>query len=228
MASAADTGYSTHIVLWHWWRSIWPCGWLQWRSMWPHGCKDGGLTTLRPRQNGRHFSDDTFRCFFLNENVSISIEISLKFVPKGLVSSIPALVQIMAWRHPGDKPLSEPMMVRLQTHICITRPKWVNTLMPKQNGPPFPRNFLNAFFSGEVWLKFQWHLFLRIQLIVNQYWFRWWIGTTYATRHYLNQWWPCTMSCHGGSMCEHVQSLHIGAKSDQNLYYLILPAHCLS
>ena len=32
----------------------------------------------------------------------------------------------MAWRRPGDKPLSEPMMVRLSTHICVTRPQWVN------------------------------------------------------------------------------------------------------
>ena len=31
----------------------------------------------------------------------------------------------MAWRRPGDKPLSEPMMVRFQTHICVTWPQWV-------------------------------------------------------------------------------------------------------
>ena len=31
----------------------------------------------------------------------------------------------MAWRRPGDKPLSEPMMVRLKTHICVSRPQWV-------------------------------------------------------------------------------------------------------
>ena len=61
----------------------------------------------------------------LNESVWISIEISMKFVPKGPINNIPALVQIMAWRRPGDKPLSEPMMVRLPTHICITRPQWV-------------------------------------------------------------------------------------------------------
>ena len=36
----------------------------------------------------------------------------------------------MAWRRPGDKPLSEPMMVSLLTHICITRPQWVNSLWP--------------------------------------------------------------------------------------------------
>ena len=56
-------------------------------------------------------ADDNFICKFVNENILISITISLKFVPKGLINNIPALVQIMAWHHPGDKPLSEPMMV---------------------------------------------------------------------------------------------------------------------
>ena len=37
------------------------------------------------------------------------------------------LVQIIAWRRPGDKPLSEPMMVNLLTHIWVTRSQWVNT-----------------------------------------------------------------------------------------------------
>ena len=80
---------------------------------------------LRPRQNGRHFADDTFKRIFVNENVRILIEISFKFVPKGPINNIPALVQIMVWRRPGDKPLSEPMMVCLPTHICVTRPQWV-------------------------------------------------------------------------------------------------------
>ena len=84
------------------------------------------INTLRPRQNGRHFPDNIFKCIFWNENVWILIKISLKFVFKGPVSYIPSLVQIMAWRPPGDKPFSEPMMVRLQMHICITRPQWVN------------------------------------------------------------------------------------------------------
>ena len=55
--------------------------------------------------------------------MKISIKISLKFVPNGPINNIPALVQIMAWRRPGDKPLSEPMMVSLLTHICVTRPQ---------------------------------------------------------------------------------------------------------
>ena len=34
----------------------------------------------------------------------------------------------MAWCRSGDKPLSEPMMVNLLTHICVTRPQWVNNV----------------------------------------------------------------------------------------------------
>ena len=85
------------------------------------------INTLRPRQNGRHFGDDTLNRIFLNENVRISIKISLKFAPKGPINNIPSLVQIMAWRRPGDTPLSEPMVVSLLTHICVARPQWYNT-----------------------------------------------------------------------------------------------------
>ena len=85
------------------------------------------LNTLRPRQNGRHFADDIFKCVFLNENVWIPIKITLKFVPQGPINNTLALVQIMAWRRPGDKPLSGPMMVRLPTHICVTQPQWVKS-----------------------------------------------------------------------------------------------------
>ena len=84
------------------------------------------LNTLRLRQNGRHFADDIFTFILLNENVWISTNIPLKFVPKGQINNILALVQIMAWRRPGDKPLSEPMVVSLLTHICVTRPQWIN------------------------------------------------------------------------------------------------------
>ena len=84
------------------------------------------FNTLRPTRNRRHFADDIFKCIFVNENVWISINISLKFVPRGPINNIPALVQIMAWRRSGDKPLSEPMMDSLLTHKCVTRPQWVN------------------------------------------------------------------------------------------------------
>ena len=69
-------------------------------------------------------SQTTFSNAF--SSMKIVIKFSLKFVPKGPIYNIPALVQIMAWRHPGAKPLSEPMVVSLPTHICVTRPQWVN------------------------------------------------------------------------------------------------------
>ena len=75
------------------------------------------VNTSRPGQNGRHFSDDHLKCIFVNENIWISVNISLKFVLKGRINYIPALVQIMARCRLGDRPLSEPMMVGLLTHI---------------------------------------------------------------------------------------------------------------
>ena len=84
------------------------------------------LNTLRPRQNGHYFADNTFKRILFKEHVIISIKVSMKFVPKVPINNIPALVQIMAWRHPDDKPLYEAMMVNLQTHICVSI--WVNSL----------------------------------------------------------------------------------------------------
>ena len=48
----------------------------------------------------------------LNENAWIFVKISLKFVPKGSINNIPALVHIMVWYQIGDKPLSEPMVTQ--------------------------------------------------------------------------------------------------------------------
>ena len=81
------------------------------------------------RDEMNNISQTTFKRIFFNENVLISIKISLKFVPNGPIDNIPALVEIMAWRRSGDKPLTEPMMVSLPTHICVTRPQWVNSTL---------------------------------------------------------------------------------------------------
>ena len=72
------------------------------------------------------FSRRQFEMDFWNENAWISIKISLKFVPGGPMNTFQSLVQILVWRRPGDKPLSEPMMVSLMMHICITLLQWVN------------------------------------------------------------------------------------------------------
>ena len=94
----------------------------------PEGAIHGPLelNTLRLRQNGPQFPDYFFKCIVLNENIWILIEISLKFVRMVSINNIPALVLIMAWRRPGEKPLSESMMASSLPHICITRSQWVN------------------------------------------------------------------------------------------------------
>ena len=65
-----------------------------------------------PERNGRHFTADTFKCTFMNENFCILIQVSLKLVLKGPIDNKPALVQVMAWCRTGDKPLPEPMLTQ--------------------------------------------------------------------------------------------------------------------
>ena len=93
------------------------------------------------------------------------LEFGLKFVrkgPKGPINNIPALFQLMAWRRLGDKPLSEQMMIRLPTHICITRPQWFKSDMCNC----WPSNHLSrikeiASDTGQFYMKF----YLRLNLI---------------------------------------------------------------
>ena len=68
------------------------------------------LTHLSLDKMATVLADDILKCIFLNENDDIPIEISLKLVPRSPINNKSALVQVMAWRQTGDKPLSEPMM----------------------------------------------------------------------------------------------------------------------
>ena len=97
------------------------------------------LNTLRQRQHGRHIADDTFKGIFL-------IKISLKFVPRGSIKNIPALVQIMAWRRPGNRPqwVNRNFYIFIQENAfenvvwkmatILTRPQWVNQCQPFHSG----------------------------------------------------------------------------------------------
>ena len=70
------------------------------------------FNSSRPGQNGRRFADDIFQWIFSKENIWCSIKISLKFIPRGAINNNP--------------PLSEPMVVSLPVHICVTQPQCVN------------------------------------------------------------------------------------------------------
>ena len=91
-------GSLSKLELTHWGREKWP--------------------TFPRRHFEMHFLE--WKCMNLDYNFSLNV------VPCGSINNIQSLVQIMAWRLPGDKPLSEPMVVGLPTHICVTRPRWVN------------------------------------------------------------------------------------------------------
>ena len=99
------------------------------------------FNTLRARQNVCHFAEDIFECVFLNANLCVSINVSLIFTLKGPIKNIQVLIPIMTWSWPGDKPLSEPMMVSLLMHIHVTRLQWVNAQCPmKFHHHTFPHN----------------------------------------------------------------------------------------
>ena len=78
-------------------------------------------TQLTHWQNGRYFADNIFKLILLSENCVISIEISLKFIPKAPINNNRPLVQILAWRRTGAKPLSKPMLT-----INTSTASWIN------------------------------------------------------------------------------------------------------
>ena len=89
-------------------------------------------TTLRPKQNGHPFANDSFKFMLVNENCCILIQTSLEFLPKGAINNKPTLFQIMARHLRGIKSLFELMMARVSLqYICITRSRWVHTSRPE-------------------------------------------------------------------------------------------------
>ena len=78
------------------------------------------VNTLRPRQKAVILHTTV-------SNVLSSMKINefrLK-LQLNVLTKIQVLVLIMACCRPGDKPLSELMLVRLLMHICLTQPQWV-------------------------------------------------------------------------------------------------------
>ena len=80
--------------------------------------------TLRPRQHRRYFDNDICKCFILNENIWILIQISMKFVPSGQTNNIPdnslapTRLQAIIWTNDGY----------LIMYICVTWPQWVRVI----------------------------------------------------------------------------------------------------
>ena len=73
-----------------------------------------------------------------------------------------------------------------------------NSSPPGQNGNHFGRrHFRFHFFLMKMIklpLNFHWNMFAWVQLTISQHWFRHWLGAEQATSHYLNGWWPCSLT----------------------------------
>ena len=92
----------------------------------------------------------------------IGITNSVQLVPKGPINNNPALVQIMAWRRPGDKPLSETMLASLLTHICVTRPQWVKPFSKKDPCCHMGIRFCVSDTNVIMFLSYGWHCFILV------------------------------------------------------------------
>ena len=55
--------------------------------------------------------NDIFKRNLLNEDICVLMQITLKFVPRGLIDSNLSLVPAMAWRRIGGKQLPEPVTI---------------------------------------------------------------------------------------------------------------------
>ena len=81
------------IMAWHW-SGYKPLSETIMDNLLMHICvaRPQWVNTLRPRQIGWNFADNILECIFLNEDIRISINFSLRFVPQDQINNIPALV----------------------------------------------------------------------------------------------------------------------------------------
>ena len=123
----------------------------------------GLFNTFWPKQNGRYFPDTIFKYIFLAENVYILLMISLKFVPKVPINNIPPLVQIMAWRRPGDNHyLNQWRLVGWSIYASLGLNEltdWIFVIIASFYKQTVPRTHNSVNFSAEthaVAPAFQW------------------------------------------------------------------------
>ena len=140
----------------------------------------GYLNPLRPRQDGRRFADNVFKCIFLNENIWISLKISLKLFLRfqltifqhwfrywlGAVQATSHYLNqwwLVSWHIYASLGLNEIYLIltlRLHEHHGSLN----------QQQPDFVQQLS---FNSEL----------------GQHWFRQWLVTCSIPSHYLNQCW---------------------------------------
>ena len=78
---------------------------------------------------------------------------------------------------------------RFHRNIPASAPEGLNYLPSDKMTAIVQAAFSNAFLWMKrfmLWFEFHWILFLKVQLAINQHWFRQWFGAEQATSHCLN------------------------------------------
>ena len=107
-------------LIYHWQQFLWNCPQVNAQDL-----TSEKLTHLSLDKMAAILADENFTCIFLNENDRILIQISLKFVPKSPIDYKSALVQVMAWRRRGDKPLPESVLTQFTEGITWCQEAWL-------------------------------------------------------------------------------------------------------
>ena len=131
--------------------------------VWSYLIWQNPFNSFHPGQNRWLFTDENFRCIFLNENICIFIKFPLKFVPMGPIGNNSTLVEIMD---------TDPIHWRI--YVALGGDEWTHWGRDKMDA--ISQTIFSSAFSWmkmfEFRLKFQWSLFLRVQLTIFQHWFR--------------------------------------------------------
>ena len=106
------------------------------------------LNSSPHEQNDHHFADNIFWCIFVNEMFHVLIKISLKFVSRNPIDNKPALVQVMAWRRLGNKPLSGPMLTQFTDAYMQHYGRWFKLDIELQS-----HQFMTWSFSARISLR---------------------------------------------------------------------------
>ena len=139
------------------------------------------LSHLRLDKMVAILADNNFKCIFLNQNDRMLIQISLKFVPRSPIDNKLTLVQVMAWRRRGDKPLPKPMLIRFTDAYAAL------------GGDELIASYCNTIITVVAWAP--WCLrSLRTWLFAQLkqgccHWTRYWLVACSIPSHSLNQCW---------------------------------------
>ena len=135
----------------------------------------------------------------MNGGWGISCEIALRWMQLDLTDDKSTLVQVMAWCCQATSHYLSQCWPRSRSPNVITRPQWVNSSPPRQNGHHFADNIFRCIFVNKKFC-----IFIKISLqfapngpIDNNQALAEimaWCLFGPVPSHYLNHWWPDSLT----------------------------------